>query len=278
MSQLLSQNLEFFVAGLLALALFLVPADKAKSSELRTNILDDLAYTFFQMFPASYRNWLELKLTYAGFQSRQASARLASFKIYPALAALFLLLLLNPLIVTAIAAVSFFIADLYVFVAAKKRQEEIATSLPQAIDLMLLCVDAGLGLDATMQKIAADSATLTSALNDELAKLGRDMLLGMDREKAYQELYLRTGVEELKSFGAALNQSSKMGLSVSKILRAQSQFIRMRQSQKAEEKAARLPIWMAFPLWFCIMPSLLLILLGPSLIKFFENIAPLQGL
>ena len=110
-------------------------------------------------------------------------------------------------------------------------------------------------------------------MNEELAKLGRDILLGMDRERAYHELYRRTGVEELKSFAAALNQSSKMGLSVSKILRAQSQFIRMRQNQKAEEKAARLPIWMAFPLWFCIMPSLLLILLGPSVLSFLEKLA-----
>ena len=93
----------------------------------------------------------------------------------------------------------------------------------------------------------------------------------MDRERAYQDLYNRTGVDELKTFGSALVQASKLGLSVAQILRAQSEFVRKKQSQKIEEKAMKMPIYMAFPLWFCIMPSLMLLVLGPSLIKFYHQ-------
>ena len=93
----------------------------------------------------------------------------------------------------------------------------------------------------------------------------------MDRERAYEELFARTGVDELKALGSSLNQSGKLGISIAKTLRSQSEFLRMKLTQKAEEKAARLPIYMAFPLWFCIMPALFVILLAPSLITFFEQ-------
>jgi len=144
--------------------------------------------------------------------------------------------------------------------------------LPRALDLMVLCVDAGLGLDSTLQKIANEKAAIAVALNDELQILGRDLLLGMDRERAYQELFNRTGVDELRTLGSALYQASKLGLSIARILRAQSEFIRKKQSQKAEEKALKMPIYMVFPMWFCIMPSLLVVVLGPSLLRFFQQL------
>jgi tight adherence protein C len=136
---------------------------------------------------------------------------------------------------------------------------------------MVLCVDAGLGLDAALQRIATEATGITNALNDELGLLGREILLGMDRERAYRELYNRTGVDELKTLGSALAQANKLGLSIARILRAQSEFIRKRQGQKAEENAMKMPIYMAFPLWFFIMPSLMLLVLGPSLIKFYQH-------
>ena len=143
---------------------------------------------------------------------------------------------------------------------------------------MVLCVDAGLGLDATIQKVASERTALSSAINDELLTLSRDVLLGMNREKAYQELYNRTGVEELRSLSASLNQSAQLGISVSKVLRNQAEFLRNKLGQKAEEKAARLPVLMAFPLWFCIMPTLMVLVLAPSLIIFFEQVRPMTGL
>lgn len=276
MTQILSQNLEIVLAAALAFLMLLLPKKQSKSSGLKPNLLDSISNNLFTTFPVAYQSWLEKQLTYADWRSTAAQARLCSFKLYPLLGSIFLLYFLHPAIVSAIALVIFFVPDLVIYARAKRRQAEILSALPQAIDLMLLGVDAGLSLDATMQRISSDRSYIANALNNELMRLGRDILLGVERESAYQDLYRRTGVEELKSFAAALNQSSKMGLSVSNILRAQSQFMRLRQSQKAEAKAARLPIWMAFPLWFCIMPSLLLILLGPSLLLFFQNVAPMK--
>lgn len=273
MLQLIYQNAEFAVAGLAAVALFALNQNKPKDGAPLTNAADELALAFLSLLPLSYTDWLQKNLSYAGYHSGLALSRLASFKLYPAAAAVMAAIVLPPAILAAVIVMFFFAADIHLLLKAKKRQSEISAALPQAIDLMLLCVDAGLSLDATMQRIAGETGTVKNALNEELAKLGKDILLGMDRESAYQELYRRTGVEDLKSFTAALNQSSKMGLSISKILRAQSQFIMLRQSQRAEEKAARLPIWMAFPLWFCIMPSLMLVLLGPSLLNFLGRIA-----
>ena len=96
-------------------------------------------------------------------------------------------------------------------------------------------------------------------------------LLGMSRQRAYQVLYNRTGVEELRALTSALNQSTKLGLSIARILRGQADFLRTKLAQKAEEKSAKLPIYMAFPLWFCVMPALMVILLAPSIITFMQN-------
>jgi tight adherence protein C len=85
-------------------------------------------------------------------------------------------------------------------------------------------------------------------------------------------------VEELRSLSASLNQSAQLGISVSKVLRNQAEFLRNKLGQKAEEKAARLPVLMAFPLWFCIMPTLMVLVLAPSLIIFFEQVRPMTGL
>ena len=235
--------------------------------------MNETAMTLLSILPAAYGEFLRTQLLYAGWHSSESVARLSAWKFFPSMLALPLFILIPPTILCLLLVVLFFLPDLFVINRARKRQSEISAALPQAIDIMLLGVDAGLSLDATLQRLAADHSAMSSALNFELATLGRDILLGMDREQAYMDLHARTGVEELKSFGAALNQSGKLGLSIGKILRAQSEFTRMKRSQKAEEKAARLPIWMAFPLWFCIMPSLLLILLGPSLLLFFQHLS-----
>lgn len=233
--------------------------------------LADPAKNFLDYAPVSYQNWVGRSLVQAGWRSIYSLGDFASLKIYLPILALSLLAVLPPYIVAGIVFAICFLPDLILVISYKRRQREIRDSLVQAIDLMVLCVDAGLGLDATVQKVATGDTGLANALNEELNILGREILLGLDREKAYQDLYNRTGVDELKTFGSALAQASKLGLSIAKILRAQSEFIRKKQSQKIEEKAMKMPVYMAFPLWFCIMPSLMLLVLGPSLIKFYHQ-------
>lgn len=234
------------------------------------------ALVLVRRLPVGYQRWLAKLQLWSGWRSNTAFGALAAAKIYPVILTGFSGIFL-PLWLTMLLTIpAFFTADLVLLVLSRRRKARIKESLPQALDLMVLCVDAGLGLDATISRIASEKSAVRHDLNDELMILGRDILLGMEREKAYQDLYSRTGVEELKSLGASLNQAAQLGISISKILRAQSEFLRTKLSQQAEEKAAKLPIYMAFPLWFCIMPALMVIVLAPSFITFFEYIKPMM--
>jgi tight adherence protein C len=230
------------------------------------------AMSVLSSLPARYRIWLQRQCNWAGWRTPEVEENLAAIKLVLAFAGL-LLGFVIPLVAALLLMVPFYmLPDGIVLAFARRRQMAIRDALPQALDLLVLCVDAGLGLDAALQRVAGDTAAVSSALNQELATLGRDILLGMERSRAYMEMYRRTGVEELKMLGSALNQSTKLGLSIARILRAQADFMRLRQSQKAEERAAKLPVWMAFPLWFCIMPALMFVIMGPSVIVFLKNV------
>jgi len=282
--QLLTAYPELIAAVLLALALVwqrLRPqaerSNYAVSSFSFPAIIVEPATTVSKIFPKTYVLWLQEKINYAGLRSNTFYGSVSVFKFYPLLIGSLLFLFIHPGFAALSCLLLFFAADFVLATLARRRQKALSQSLPQIIDLMVLCVDAGLGLDATIHKVASERTGLSSAINDELLTLSRDVLLGMNREKAYQELYKRTGVDELRSLSAALNQSAQLGISVSKVLRTQADFLRNRLSQKAEEKAARLPVLMSFPLWFCIMPTLMVLVLAPSLIIFFEQVRPLTG-
>ena len=261
---------EFFLAALAGGLFFFLSRSGAARMYLPTFITEP-AVTVISALPGKYVTWLMQLLNWSGFRSNTAFGALASIKTYSPILFLSLMIFVGPVVTLVLAAGSFFAADFVLLFRANRRQQQIRESLPQALDLMVLCVDAGLGLDATLQRIAAEKSIVAVALNEELQTLGRDVLLGMERDRAYQELFRRTGVDELKALGSSLNQSAKLGISIAKVLRSQADFLRMKLAQKAEEKAAKLPILMAFPLWFLIMPALMVVLLAPSLITFFEN-------
>ncbi len=255
------------VAALLAVTL---TKERSEQNSLPT-WLTQPASALISILPMAYVSKLVSWLNLAGYRNNSAFGALSCLKVYPCLCSALLFFVTSPTVVVPLIITFFFIADGFLLLKVKKRQRQIRESLPQALDLMVLCVDAGLGLDAAIGRIASERTAISSALNDELITLGRDILLGVGRERAYQELYNRTGVEELKALTSALNQSAKLGLSIARILRSQAEFQRTKLSQKAEEKAAKLPIYMAFPLWFCVMPALMVILLAPSIITFMQN-------
>jgi tight adherence protein C len=260
---------EFILAGLLTVVIVILSGQD--QDRHFPDWLTEPAKSCLSWTPESYRHWINTLLIQANWRSAFSLGDFAATKLSFTLVALIALLLLPPYLVAILIAVAFFAPDLYLLFTVKQRQKRIYTSLPQALDLMVLCVDAGLGLEATLQRIGKESSGIGRDLNDELNILGREVLLGIDREQAYQELYRRTGLDELKTFGSALGQANKLGLSIAKIIRAQSEFIRKKQSQKAEEQAMKMPIYMAFPLWFFIMPALMLLVLAPSLIKFYHQ-------
>lgn len=265
------QYSEFLLAVLLATIVFV---SRGHSQILL--LLAKGAQDVILLLPVKFVNRLALMQIRAGWRTNTAFGYLCLWKIALALLLLLILSVSVPTLSVFGAAAAFFVPDLFLFVRMKQRQRQIIESLPQAMDLMVLCVDAGLGLDATIQRIADERTIIANVLNEELVLLGKDILLGMERERAYAEMFNRTGVEELRILGSALNQSSKLGLSIARVIRVQSEFLRLRQRQKAEEKAGKLPVLMAFPLWFFIMPSLMTILIAPSFILLSEQMGALK--
>lgn len=268
----LTQYPEFIVAAFLGIAVLFQSSNREGFQW--PHWMAEIAKSVILALPDRYILWVQKYLIFAGWRSNLAFGNFACSKLYVPLAILALAFFVPLNTVLVLCALSFILPDAILYAVVKRRQTQIRAALAQALDLMVLCVDAGLGLDATMQRISSEDNGLANALNEELSILGREIFLGMDRERAYQDLYLRTGVDELKTLGSALNQAHKLGLSVSKILRSQSEFIRKRQGQKAEEKAMKLPVYMAFPLWFFIMPSLMILTLAPSLIRFYHQLYP----
>lgn len=270
--ELFSAYPEFSAAAAICVVFILLRWKNGAKSNFSAAWLMEPAVSLVSLLPAPYVNKLVTGLNHCGYRNNQSFGMLSALKIYASLliAAAFSAFA-HPALTIAAVVLLFFLPDALLFVKVRRRQKEIRQALPQALDLMVLCVDAGLGLDATIRRIASENTVVSNALNEELLTLGRDILLGMSRQRAYQELYNRTGVEELRALTSALNQSTKLGLSIARILRGQADFLRTKLAQKAEEKSAKLPIYMAFPLWFCVMPALMVILLAPSIITFMQN-------
>lgn len=142
-----------------------------------------------------------------------------------------------------------------------ERQKEIAIALPSALDMMSICVEAGLGFEAAMQKVATHD---NSALAIELRRVISEIRIGVRRVEALRHLAERTGVPEVGSFVAVLVQSDKLGVAIREVLNTQSEQMRYRRRQRAEEEAHKAPLRMLFPMILFIFPALFIILLGPA--------------
>ncbi len=157
------------------------------------------------------------------------------------------------------------------------RQRSIFENFPDAADLLLICVEAGLGLDAGLTRVADEMRLKSEALAEELQLVNLEMRAGSTREKALRNLALRTGVEEVKTFATMLVQADRFGTSVGDSLRVFSDEMRSRRRFRAEELAAKIPLKLLFPLVFFIFPSLLIVLLGPAFIQVYRVLLPTLG-
>lgn len=157
--------------------------------------------------------------------------------------------------------VGFFVPQLLLQSRINSRQDEIRKAMPDALDLLTICVQAGLGFDAAMAKVAEK---WDDELADEFTKVLREIRLGKVRKEALRNMSDRIGISEITSFVAAIIQSEQLGVSMAKVLSIQSDQMRTRRRQIAEEKAQKAPIKMLFPMALLIFPSLLIILLGPA--------------
>lgn len=147
-------------------------------------------------------------------------------------------------------------------IKAKKRQAEISFKLPDTIDLMVVCVEAGLALDSTIKRVADETEKMAPELSSEFKRLNRELNAGITRLEAFQNLANRCGVDEMKSLCAMIIQSDKLGTSISKTLRIYADDMRTKRRQKAEELASKASIKMTFVLALFIFPSIFVVLIG----------------
>jgi tight adherence protein C len=162
------------------------------------------------------------------------------------------------------AAIGFYLPDWYVGQRKKKRSESIFLGLPDALDLMVVCVEAGLGLDTAMARTAKAGE---GPLSQEIARLLQDLRVGVPRAEALDALLERTDVPELRQFVHAVVQAETYGVPVSSVLRAQATEQREKRRFRAEERAMKLPLKVIFPLVFCILPVLFIVVISPAFLK-----------
>jgi len=168
------------------------------------------------------------------------------------------------MVITAIfSLIGFYLPELLLQSAINKRQDSILKALPDALDLLTICVQAGLGFDAALSRVA-DKWDNELALEFDI--ILREIQLGKLRREAMRNMSDRVGIPEMTSFVAAIIQSEKLGVSMSRVLRIQSDQMRVKRRQKAEEAAQKAPVKMLFPMALLIFPSLMIILLGPAIL------------
>jgi tight adherence protein C len=158
---------------------------------------------------------------------------------------------------------------------AKQRQHRIRLSLPDALDLLVVSVEAGLGLDQAIQRVGQELEFAHPELSQELRLINLELRAGKGRAEALRNLADRTGVDDLSSLAAMLIQTDKFGTSVARSLRVHSETLRTKRRQRAEEAAAKTGVKMVFPLVFCIFPAIWVVTIGPAAIKFVEVLFPL---
>lgn len=155
-----------------------------------------------------------------------------------------------------------------------RRQRRIEKALPSTLDLMVVCVESGLGLDQTTIQVARELQSAYPELCDEFAVMNLEMRAGKRRAEALHNLAERTGVEELKKLVAVLIQTDRFGTSIGQTLRGHSEYLRVIARQRAEERAAKLAVKLVFPIFFCVLPSLFVVTVGPVLTRLVRDLIP----
>jgi tight adherence protein C len=239
-----------------------VPSSEAEVASLRTNLLR------------------------AGFRSEKALPVFYGARILAVIATLVMSLMVqarmpsNPAM--SVALIVFGCAAGWVFPRTvvekkvKKRQETIRLSLPDALDLMVVSVEAGLGLDQAVQHVARELQPTHPELSEELALVMLEMRAGKRRQDALRNFAERTGEDEVKKLVAILVQNDRFGTSMGESLRTHSDFMRTRRRQDAEERAGKVGVKLVFPIFFFILPSMLVVAAGPGILQIFKYLFPMM--
>jgi tight adherence protein C len=225
---------------------------------------------------------LRARLVAAGYRRPEAIAVFTGMRLGIAVLAFALLALpifgrANVLLALGAGALGFVLPSMGLARLAQRRQHRIRLSLPDALDLLVVSVEAGLGLDQAIQRVGEELAFAHQDLSDELRLVNLELRAGTGRSDALHNLATRTGVDDLSSLVAMLVQTDKFGTSVAQSLRVHSETLRTKRRQRAEEAAAKTGVKMVFPLVFCIFPAIWVVTIGPAAIKFVQVLFPMAN-
>ena len=232
------------------------------------------------------RSNLRMKLSNAGFRGQQTPAAFLASKtilgVILALAGLsgalaFQMSVRNVLGLTVfVGALGLMLPNLWLALAIKSRKEKIGYGMPDSLDLMVVTIEAGLGLDAALQRVSEEMKTVHPELAEELILTTMETQMGLSRSEALHNLALRTDVPEMKSLTAILNQAERFGTSIAQAVRTHADSMRVKRSQQAEERAAKTAVKLIIPLIMFIFPALFVVLAGPAMMKLFETLTSLS--
>jgi len=227
--------------------------------------------------PAGYVGWLDRQVIYAGRPSGWSVARILVWKLVLGAVAVLLsfsfLRVLGPTPFPVILAVAgtlmmFFLPDVLINSRAHDRQEAITLALPDTLDQMTIAVEAGLGFDSAMAKAARNGE---GPLAEELIRVLQDMAIGRTRRDSFVELEKRTNSEDLRRFIRAIMQADTYGVAIGDVLRVQAAEMRLKRRQRAEERAQKVTVKILFPLVFCLLPVMFIVILTPAVIGIIDQ-------
>ncbi len=233
---------------------------------------------------------LKLKMAKAGFRSEAAPSLFLGLKFAMLIAGLFLsggaVAILahlsgepifghkNLFKCVFVSGAMFYFPEIVLMFITRRRKEQIFLGLPDALDLMVVCVEAGLGLDQAMRRVSEEMNKSYPVIAEEFGLCNLQMQMGRTRAEVLQELGQRSGVDDLRSLASILIQADKFGSSIAQALRVQSDSMRTRRSQIAEEKAAKTAVKLIFPLVLFIFPGIFVVLVGPAAITMVREMFP----
>lgn len=230
-------------------------------------MLDGIARLVAKLSPAGRVEALHRKILQAGLEGTRTPERVLGSQALGAVVGFVVALLMRPgsfpawIWIPLVAAIGFVIPTALISGKADRRQKELAKAFPEALDLLAITVEAGLGLEQAFQVVTED---LEGPLAEELNRMLREIELGVSRREALGGLRERVSVPEVSAFVVALVQADRMGIAIADVLRVQASQARLARRQRAREQAAKAPVKILFPVIFGVLPSLFLVTLGPA--------------
>jgi tight adherence protein C len=248
---------------------------ETKFSEKHQERVRDLLARVGSLLPASpgaRATRAQIMMLRAGYRSPEATLAIQGMRILTPIALVLMVLVFglyhsNPFFIFLfVIVVGYMLPEMWLLWRIKNRQRKLRLALPDGLDLMVVCVEVGLGLDQSLLRVAQELRIVHPELSEELQMVNLEMRVGKTRLDALRELARRTGIDELKSLVAMLIQTERFGTSIAQSLRVFSDDMRTRRRQQAEEMSAKTTVKMVPPLVFFIFPALLVVILGPAII------------